>query len=521
MKKNESTPDEFLEQSFARFRNMPSTEIQPACDRVLERLRNDAEFAPAASPERPLRDSYRLKLFLAAAAVIAMAVLSGSMIQRFVGRSQADATAETGKTFRLGETIRSNGAPSTTLTLRDNSRIEMRSNSELVLESAADGVRIRLNAGSVIVTAAKQRAGHLYVQTKDVTVSVVGTIFLVNTEAAGSRVAVIQGEVKVQQGATAKQLRQGEEVASNPGMTLAPVREEVSWSRQAEEHRAMLEKTAVLVQAPQPQPPEPRIAFEVVSIRPAAPQRGGGGRGGPGTAVGAPSRGQLCLMLVVHLDPGRFATTTTALDILATAYGKRACSYILGAPDWLGTDRFDVQATMPEGSPAYTLAQARNGNAPRLQLMLQTMLAERFHLAFHRETRELPVYNLVLVKEGKMVPADDQTALDRTFRPSAGPNPGPAFGAGQTSIQAFADLLTGAEIVDRPVIDKTGLKGTYNIFLSFPEFANRRPPDLNLLTEMHELIPSKLQEDFGLKLEPARGPVEFIVIDHVEKPSEN
>jgi len=92
----------------------------------------------------------------------------------------------------------------------DESRVEMRSQTELAFERAADGVRILLKNGSILVSAAKQRNGHFYVKTKDVTVSVVGTVFIVKAEQEGSRVAVIEGEVHVQKGATTERLSPGE-----------------------------------------------------------------------------------------------------------------------------------------------------------------------------------------------------------------------------------------------------------------------------------------------------------------------
>ena len=104
------------------------------------------------------------------------------------------------------------------LKLADGSAIEMRSNSALRLHQANDGVQIHLDAGSVIVNAARQRTGHLYVKTRDMTVSVVGTVFLVNAEEEGSRVAVIEGEVRVQQGEIETKLRPGQQVTTNPAM---------------------------------------------------------------------------------------------------------------------------------------------------------------------------------------------------------------------------------------------------------------------------------------------------------------
>src|SRR5262249_37912989 len=102
------------------------------------------------------------------------------------------------------------------LTLSDGSQVEMRSQSELQVHHADDGLRIRLKAGSIIVTAAKQGAGHLYVETKDAVASVVGTVFVVGVEQAGSRVGVLEGIVKVQHGAATENLSAGQQVATNP-----------------------------------------------------------------------------------------------------------------------------------------------------------------------------------------------------------------------------------------------------------------------------------------------------------------
>src|SRR6185369_1380993 len=121
------------------------------------------------------------------------------------------------------KTIRTDDRAGRILTLADDSRVEMRAQSEMTVDNAADGIRIHLNRGSVIVNAAKQGSGHLYVQTKDCTVSVVGTVFLVEATEAGSRVAVIEGEVHVQQGAALKSLQPGEQVATTPSIPVRPV----------------------------------------------------------------------------------------------------------------------------------------------------------------------------------------------------------------------------------------------------------------------------------------------------------
>jgi protocatechuate 3,4-dioxygenase beta subunit len=153
-----------------------------------------------------------------------------------------------GERITPGEAVRA--ASGSILALEDGSTIELRSQSELRLERAVDGVRMRLNNGSILVSAAKQREGHLYVQTPDVTVSVVGTVFLVETDQAGSRVAVIEGEVHVRHGQEAKTLLPGEQVATTPAATLPPMREEISWSKNFAGHLALLQRSVAVPTIP-------------------------------------------------------------------------------------------------------------------------------------------------------------------------------------------------------------------------------------------------------------------------------
>jgi hypothetical protein len=129
------------------------------------------------------------------------------------------------------------------LVLPDGSRVEMRSQSELQIGRADDGLRIHLNAGSVIVTAAKQGAGHLYVETTDALVSVVGTLFIVSVEQTGSRVGVIDGVVNVRQDRISQMLSPGQQVATNPAMEAVPLDEQVSWSRNIAGYLALLRQS--------------------------------------------------------------------------------------------------------------------------------------------------------------------------------------------------------------------------------------------------------------------------------------
>jgi uncharacterized protein (TIGR03435 family) len=406
----------------------------------------------------------------------------------------------------------------------------MRAGAELSLERADDGVRIRLNRGDVIVNAAKQH-GHLYVQTQDVTVSVVGTVFLVKAEAEGSRVAVIEGEVHVkQQGTTETKLLPGEQVMSKPIMEWQPVSEEISWSRKAEAHLALLQQSAVPTRAA----PVTRVreAFEVASVRPSSPTSLDGGargaRGGGGGTGGAR----------LQIDPKRFVASNVTLHrLVLLAYGIKGfgADPIYGGPGWIRSDRFDIQAVMPEGSPIYTMNQLLIGEVPKLQLMIQTLLADRFKVAVHREMKELPVYNLVVVKDGKMKLSEDQTqtnpaAAPPPFRSDAAPprgtiilmfNPsgGRTLSATAMPISEIAGIL--GDQLGRAVVDKTNLKGLFDIRL---DFAPAGPPDATATIAPDPAGPylfDAIQDQLGLKLESTRSLVEVLVMDHAEKPSEN
>ena len=145
-----------------------------------------------------------------------------------------------GQRIERSQVVRTGNSSLAVLELVDGSRIEMNARSELALDHARDGVRINVNRGNIIVTAAKQGGGHLYAATKELGISVVGTVFEVNAGVRGSRVTVIQGEVRVQQGQTVQPLRPGEQFSTDPGMAAVPVQQEISWSRDLSKYLALL-----------------------------------------------------------------------------------------------------------------------------------------------------------------------------------------------------------------------------------------------------------------------------------------
>jgi uncharacterized protein (TIGR03435 family) len=293
-----------------------------------------------------------------------------------------------------------------------------------------------------------------------------------------------------------------------------------------------------------------RAAFEVVSIRPFVPgppqpgQRTGpaGGAGAPGG--GAPGgRGAtaaaLCPWIGTVVDPGRITVPrTTALKLISWAYAKPCTpemGLLSGQPDWTTTDLYAIQATIPAGTPAYGFQQLQDGKAPKLQEMLQTMLEDRFKLQFHFEKKEVAAFNLVVERPGKITPSKDQTPppdasggpRGLAFSPEGAPPPGMMLNDGRfwqgTSITVSALAVGFAARSGRPVIDKTGLTGFFDIKVPIAPDPNPTPGQgrgalagAGLSTMDYQML-----DGLGLKLESSRTNVEVLVTDHIEKPTEN
>jgi uncharacterized protein (TIGR03435 family) len=375
----------------------------------------------------------------------------------------------------------------------------MRSNSELALEAADDGVRIRLNTGSIIVTAAKQRQGHLYVQTRNVTVSVVGTVFLVTVEEGGSRVAVIQGEVQVQQGPISRKLLPGQQLVTSPSMASHPVSEEIAWSRRAAVYLVLLQQAA---------PP----VFELASVKAAIPGATGG--------------------RIQFLPGGRYVATNVSLTFLIQQTYQVRDFQIVGAPNWMSiiadgfAARYEIQAI---GDASATPSQVRE--------MVKALLAERFQLKVHTDIRDLPVYALIPARSGVKPPFPKIEDVVRGGGIALMAK-GWIEGA-DVMMPHLADVLSG--YMDHPVVDKTGFTEPFDFRLTWtPDSAELAPRDTPLdpgcpasfavLRERFRLkqVPAScpsiftaVQEQLGLKLDLQKSPTEVLVIDHVEKPSEN
>jgi uncharacterized protein (TIGR03435 family) len=233
---------------------------------------------------------------------------------------------------------------------------------------------------------------------------------------------------------------------------------------------------------------------------------------------------------------GRFvAPSVPARILIGIAYGipfSAGRSAMIGAPNWVDSQCYSIEARA-------------EGNPPREQmvLMLQSFLADRFKLAEHWETRQLPICALVVAKPGKTGPqlvphaADNSTCRDpKDQSPAPQPDVAPRvvvpcggylISPGHIVVEStLADLAKGIswfEQIDRAVLDRTGLSGTFDITLDYaPSLSGAQPSaDGSADPSLPSTIFTALQEQLGLKLESQTGPVDVLVIDHVEQPSEN
>lgn len=219
----------------------------------------------------------------------------------------------------------------------------------------------------------------------------------------------------------------------------------------------------------------PRPEFEVASVKPHS------------SSEDSPN-------VSVARDPGRLTyTNLTVRGLIRGAYGLKVCPLSRG-PDGLSTDRYDVIAKVPPDT-----------SKEQRMLMLQALLAERFKLVVHRETKELPIYALVAGKSGpKFREVQDDGSAAET-----GSGGGHQIKAHHISMKLLAATLQGW--IGDTVVDETGLAGLFDLNLDFN-------PDESLSSEGPTVFEA-VQRQLGLKLEARKGPVEVVVIDQVEKPS--
>jgi uncharacterized protein (TIGR03435 family) len=277
-----------------------------------------------------------------------------------------------------------------------------------------------------------------------------------------------------------------------------------------------------------------RPTFDVVSIKPT-------------TFPNPDSRGTVVMQRTTggpgSSDPGRIHYPYILLkSLLLEAYTVKSLQ--IEGPEWLASERFEISATMP---PTTTKAEFR--------LMLQSLLADRFHLAFHRETREVSGYSLAIAKGGPKL--KESGSMPAPGAPAPPPSSGPLvltqpklaadgfppqlFPPGKPGLLALrangkariagqlqstaelADFLIG--FLDRPVTDGTGLTAKYDFVVDFAADSMAAPGPDGAVPDQPDALPgffAALQSELGLRLEPKKRPLEMIVIDHIDKrPTDN
>jgi bla regulator protein blaR1 len=230
--------------------------------------------------------------------------------------------------------------------------------------------------------------------------------------------------------------------------------------------------------------------FEAASIKPSAPME----------------MGRISVGMRI-LPGGRISMAgVTAKILIEQAYGVRDFQ-VVGGPSWLGSERYDVTAKPADAA-----------NTDQVKAMIQALLKERFQLQFHRETKELPTYALVVAKggakfheaeaipEGANQPKGSRASMERG-----------RFSLDRAPVLALANQL--GQILGRSVIDKMELTGTYDFKLEWtPEDGGRDNP---AQSDTGVSIFTALQDQLGLKLEATKGPVEILVVERAEKATEN
>ena len=477
-----------------------------------------------------------------------------------------------------GAELHTAGAEGTQITLSDGSQIEMRAHAELTVERADDGFGIHLRRGDIIVSAAKQRDGHLYVHTTDMTIAVVGTVFLVNVGSDGSRVAVIEGEVRVTEGSTETRLRPGEQVATSPTIARRTVREDITWSRNADAHLTILDSfmkgmaetagtLAPLNPAPSAAPAGQAAAaeFEEASVRECDPDNL------PPAPAGARGGGANSL----QMTPGRlYALCLSPATLVRTAYGYAPGTFfgnggrgrgmrtdvvyglgvedglrVRGGPDWARNEFYTIEAVAAGPADAETMRGS----------MLRALLERQFGLKVHIETEQIPARALTIapgglkMKEGTCTgpaevavpqPAPVGTVstvdmvrknLDAARRGATTVSPCGYYGAANGPNLIFVGAGAGLPAIGgpggAPVINRTGIPDTtrFNYVLEYlPDATSgiQVRPGMQISGDSSSVLPAPpveiaLEQQLGLRLEPAEAPREYIVIDAIERPSPN
>lgn len=241
------------------------------------------------------------------------------------------------------------------------------------------------------------------------------------------------------------------------------------------------------------------------------------------------------------MSEGKFSTENEPLlGLIKFAYNLKSDDQLIGAPGWVGSKRFDIDAKEDAAFVEAAKTLPPEQRVAQIRLMVQALLAERFHLQASRETRELPVYALVLARGGSKMTVVPPPDLSRTSATPPAPGDAPVRRRGSgvrstgrgdlTGLAATMDILTNVlsnqpETAGRLVLDKTGLTGNYDWTLKWtPERSASMAsggPSSGGTDETGPSFFTAIQEQLGLKLESQKGPVPVVVIAHVDLPDAN
>jgi uncharacterized protein (TIGR03435 family) len=245
-----------------------------------------------------------------------------------------------------------------------------------------------------------------------------------------------------------------------------------------------------------------------------------------GTAAGVPSYSNVSIKpdksglqwQTVRLGTGELTVKNETLQMLIRHAYQVEADQIHGGPNWVDAARYDIEAKM-EKTAAEGLQQLGPDQGELEQRrLLQALLADRFKLVVHRDTRAVPVYDLVLAENGpklqQSLPGDAE-AQGRVIQVGNGHITGR-----EVPIATLASLLS--EQLGHTVVDKTGLTNHYDVTLEWPTSVDRQQATENgsSAENSKEGIVAAVEEQLGLKLELHQAPMEILVIDHVEKPLE-
>jgi len=231
------------------------------------------------------------------------------------------------------------------------------------------------------------------------------------------------------------------------------------------------------------------LTFDIAAIKPAPPETQGG---------------------VIHQMPGNqtYEVINMPLRVIMTVAYTVTDRQISGGPEWINSDRWNIEAKAD-----------RRGTSDEMHAALAKLVEDRFHLKIRHETRDLPVYLLTVDKQGMKMPVHDPA--DLVHEPFNG-NPFRTITGNNVTMNYLAFFLSRG--LDMNVLDRTNLTEHYDVKLHYipePPPGGFRLNGEPMPTPEGPDLYTALREQLGLKLEKGKGPVDFLVVEHVEKPSEN